>query len=43
MRRSTHNGLEVATGYPVFRARTILLDRRHGRVCVDMTGARTVA
>ena len=43
MQKPDHDVLEIATGNPVFRARTILLDRRHGRVCVDMTGARTVA
>jgi len=43
MQRPDHDVLEIATGNPVFRARPILLDRRHRRVGVDVTGPGTVA
>ena len=43
MRRLEHGVLEIATGYPVFRAWPILLDRRHRGVGVDMTGAGAIA
>ena len=41
--RPDHDVLEIATGYPVFRARPPVLDGSHRRIGVDVAGSCAVA